>query len=80
MSGRPEHHVTTIERAHQLARSGSCSTLEDIRRALIAERHDSIQAHLAGPSIRRQLLALCKAAKAPDTDAAGERSGEQAPQ
>ncbi|HEX4694734.1 hypothetical protein [Sphingomonas sp.] len=69
MSSRPERQLSTVERAYELARSGRCETMEDIRRALIAERHDSIQAHLAGPSIRRQLLALCKAAKVLDTDA-----------
>jgi hypothetical protein len=62
--------LSTVERAFELARSGSCRTLEDIRRVLTAERYPSVQAHLAGPSIRRALLALCKAAKvANDPDA-----------
>jgi len=56
--------LSTVERAYELARSGSCGTVDDIRRALTAERYPSVQAHLAGPSIRRALLALCKAARA----------------
>jgi hypothetical protein len=59
--------LSTVERAYELARSGDCSTVDDIRRVLTAERYPSVQAHLAGPSIRRALLALCKAAK-PATD------------
>ncbi|WP_066820986.1 hypothetical protein [Sphingomonas mali] len=70
MSDRSGEQLSTVERAFELARSGSCRTLEDIRRVLTAERYPSVQAHLAGPSIRRALLALCKAAKvANDPDA-----------
>jgi len=70
VSDRSGEQLSTVERAFELARSGSCHTLEDIRRVLTAERYPSVQAHLAGPSIRRALLALCKAAKvANDPDA-----------
>jgi len=70
VSDRSGEQLSTVERAFELARSGSCHTLEDIRRVLTAERYPSVQAHLAGPSIRRALLALCKASKvANDPDA-----------
>jgi hypothetical protein len=71
VSSRSGDQLSTVERAYELARSGSCGTVDDIRRALTAEQYPSVQAHLAGPSIRRALLALCKAAKAAtDPDAA----------
>ncbi|TPG13674.1 hypothetical protein [Sphingomonas oligophenolica] len=56
------HRPSTIERAYQLARSGSCGSVDDVRRSLVAEGHDSVLAHLSGPTIRRALAALCKSA------------------
>jgi len=54
---------TTLERAFALARSGSCSSVSDIRLALKRERFDQVEAHLAGPSLGRQLRALCDRAR-----------------
>ena len=51
---------TTLERAFALARSGSCASVNDIRQRLRAERFDQVDAHLAGPSVSRQLRALCE--------------------
>jgi hypothetical protein len=64
MSDAAPRQLSTVERAYELARSGSCRTIEDIRRRLTAERYDSVQAHLSGASIKRDLIALCKAAAA----------------
>ena len=50
---------TVIERAFALARSGRCLTLSDIRLALKRERFEQVEAHLAAPSLARQLRALC---------------------
>lgn len=55
---------STIERAFALARSGEYATVSDIRARLKAERCDQVEAHLSGPSISRQLRALCEAARA----------------
>lgn len=55
---------TTIERAFDLARSGEYATVGDIRQQLRAERFDQVEAHLAGPSLVRQLRALCVEARA----------------
>jgi hypothetical protein len=71
VSDRSGEQLSTVERAFELARSGSCGTVDDIRRALTAEHYPSIQAHLAGPSIRRELLALCKVAKTANDPKAG---------
>ena len=50
---------TTLERAFDLARSGEYATVDEIRSRLKAERHDQVEAHLAGPSIKRQLAKVC---------------------
>jgi hypothetical protein len=48
--------IGTVERAFQLARSGECQTIDDIRRQLAREQCSNVDAHLAGSSIRRQLV------------------------
>jgi hypothetical protein len=69
----------TVERAYQLAKAGSCRSIDDIVRQLTAERHESPQAHLAGKSLRLELRRLLKAryAAAP-ADPSGPRSGTEA--
>jgi hypothetical protein len=47
--------ITTIERAFTLAETGSCRTVADIRTQLKKEQRDSVDAHLAGSVIQRQL-------------------------
>ncbi len=54
----------TVERAFELARTGRCRTLPDIVALLKRERHDAVEAHLAGPSIRKDLKRLWLAAPA----------------
>lgn len=56
------HRPTTIERAYQLARSGDCASVQDIREQLIREHHESVEAHLRGPTIGNHLRALCTSA------------------
>lgn len=52
---------TTVERAFELARSGQCDNLPSIVAALKGERHESVDAHLAGPSIRKDLRRVWEA-------------------
>lgn len=52
----------TVERAFELARSGTCASLSDIRTRLSQEGHEAVQQHLSGPSLRRDLARLCKTA------------------
>jgi hypothetical protein len=59
----PPARRTTVERAFDLARSGDCRNLPDLIAALKRERHESVEAHLAGPSIRRDLKRLWQAAE-----------------
>ena len=57
----------TIERAFELARSGTCADVADIRRALKKERYPQIEEHLRGQAVCRQLRDIClEARRAPD--------------
>jgi hypothetical protein len=48
---------SVIERAFELARGGSCRSIPDIRRALRDGGYESVEAHLAGSSLMKQLNA-----------------------
>jgi hypothetical protein len=52
-----------IERAYQLARSGDYPSIPQIADRLKAERFDSVDAHLASATLRRDLRKLLSAAK-----------------
>lgn len=67
---RMSSQITTLERAFELARSGTCANTAEIRVRLKQERHDNVEAHLQGPSINRQLRALCEAARAQNAEPA----------
>ncbi len=58
MSSRP----TAIERAFELARSGGCGTVSDLRRQLKIEGYAADQ--ISGPMLLRQLRELVAVAKA----------------
>jgi hypothetical protein len=48
----------TIERAFELARSGECRTMPELKHRLRRERLDSVDSHLAGKLTRSQLIEL----------------------
>ena len=50
------NEIGTVERAFQLARSGQCRNVDDIRQQLRREHGSQIDEHLAGSSIRKQLV------------------------
>lgn len=52
-----------LERAFELAKAGDCASIDDIRRRLKAEQYSQVDAHLAGATVRRQLLDLCREAR-----------------
>lgn len=54
---------TTLERAFELARSGRYHGISELKRAISAEGYTASQ--LDGPSLRRQLNDLMKAANQP---------------
>lgn len=51
--------IGTVERAFQLARSGKCQSLRDVRQKLRREQYDAVEAHVTG-TLGRQLTALMK--------------------
>jgi len=63
---------STLERAFTLARSGEYASVNEIRQQLKLERHDQVEAHLAGHSINRELRALCEKAQREGAAAAPE--------
>lgn len=51
--------LTTLERAYELARSGQCRTVGDIKAVLQAEGHERVQDRLYGASLTSALRKLC---------------------
>jgi hypothetical protein len=51
--------MTILERAYQLARSGACANVSDIKKQLKAERYDRVEDHLSGRLIISTLKRLC---------------------
>jgi hypothetical protein len=51
-----------IERAFDLAKSGQYRSVSEIIRHLPAEDRPAVEAHLAQPHARRELILLCSAA------------------
>jgi len=52
---------TTLERAYELARSGECRTVSDIKARLQQEGHERVQDRLYGGSLTSALRKLCVA-------------------
>lgn len=59
MNGGSE--ISTVERAFQLARSGACHSVNDIREQLLREGYPSVLSHVSGMSIKKQLGAILAA-------------------
>ncbi|WEK58806.1 MAG: hypothetical protein P0Y52_04545 [Candidatus Brevundimonas phytovorans] len=51
---------TTLERAYQLAESGACRTVSDVKQALQSEGYDRIQDSLYGGTITAALRKRCQ--------------------
>ncbi|HEU0067008.1 MAG TPA: hypothetical protein VFQ57_07190 [Sphingomonas sp.] len=49
---------STLERAFELARTGTCRTIDDIRRQLTREGFELVHAHVSGGMVTRQLKDL----------------------
>jgi len=64
MSGMT-HRRTTIERAYELAKSGECAGVSDIKARLKAEHFSDVDGQLYGKTIGADLRKLCDAAARP---------------
>jgi hypothetical protein len=53
----------TIERAFEVASSGECQTLDELKRRLRREQLEAVDFHLAGKSIKAQLTQLMARAR-----------------
>jgi hypothetical protein len=63
---------TTLERAYDLARSGSCRTVGDIKTRLQAEGYEGVKDRLYGASLTAALRKLCaEHYVSPDAQTAG---------
>lgn len=58
------HRPTTLERAYQLAASGECDGVSDIKRQLNAEGYPDVQGQLYGASVTSALRKLAEKARA----------------
>jgi hypothetical protein len=56
--------VSTVERAYQLAKSGECNGIGQIRERLRAEGYSRADSQISGQTFRSQLKKLCEAAQA----------------
>lgn len=56
-----DYHVTTLERAFQMARSGQFASVADIKKQLKAEGFSLAQ--ITGPTLGKQLKELIRAAQ-----------------
>jgi hypothetical protein len=56
-------HITPLERAFALAKTGEYPGISELRIQLKAEGYSTVQ--LEGPSLLRQLRAICQAARPP---------------
>jgi hypothetical protein len=54
--GGHDHRKSALERAFELARSGSCLSIRDIAFKLNSEKYDI--SHLEGPALRKQFQDL----------------------
>jgi hypothetical protein len=59
-----DRRPTTLERAYELADSGECESVHEIKVRLKAERLPNIEGHLYGPSLRADLQKRCLANRA----------------
>jgi hypothetical protein len=54
--------VSAIDRAFDLAKSGRCRSISEVIRHLRPDDRDAVEAHLAQPGARRELIQICSTA------------------
>ena len=55
------YRLTPLERAFELANSGTCTSVDDVRKQLRAEGYADAQ--VTGPALLKQLRELCAASR-----------------
>lgn len=69
---------TTLERAYQLAESGGCKTVGDVRRKLVEEGYAQVAEQLYGSTIQAALRTRCRDAWKEPPEEASEDEVESA--
>lgn len=59
----PARRLSILERAFDLARNGTCRSVEEIAKRLKQEHYESVETHLGGASLRKELRQLCAQAR-----------------
>ena len=67
--------LTTIERAYELARSGECATITEIKKRLDREGYPDAGGQLYGRTLQTELRRLCAEAKAAEAGEPSEADG-----
>lgn len=67
-----ENRPSIIERAFQLAKSGQCLSVDDIRKQLAKERYEMVDAFIRGTSLLTQLRNQVNAAQTERRNAAAK--------
>ena len=62
-----DNRLTTVERAYQLARSGECAGVKEIKERLLIEGFQDVSGQLYGSTITKALRLLCVAARSGST-------------
>jgi hypothetical protein len=58
---------TTLQRAYEIARSGECTSLDELVQQLKTEQFEGVDAHIASASVRRDLRQISQSARRHET-------------
>jgi hypothetical protein len=58
---------TTLQRAYEIARSGECTSLDELVQQLKTEQFQGVDVHMASVSVRRELRQLSQSARRHET-------------
>jgi hypothetical protein len=58
---------TTLQRAYEIARSGECTSLDELVQQLKTEQFEGVDVHIASASVRRELRQLSQSARRHET-------------
>ena len=54
---------TTLQRAYEIARSGECTSLDELVQQLKTEQFEGVDVHVASASVRRDLRQISQSAR-----------------
>ena len=69
--------ISIVERAYQLASSGACATVGEVKSRLKAEGYANVDGYLTGPAIYGALRKLCAASRVGEAAARAKMDAER---